>query len=153
MMKYRMVLIAAVILFLGIAVMPIAGQGLPHELIDFTISAPFKLNHSRAELPAGKYVLRQLTQDTFGLYADGMMHPPVAMISTIPRYDYLTRPLPGDTHILLDRTVLPEGQDPVLEGWTVPDGEGWDVVGVVTNHKQLEAINGETRSTEQRGAQ
>jgi hypothetical protein len=136
-----------------VAVGPIAAQTLVHEEIDFTISAPFKLRRSDAELPAGKYILAQWTPDSFALYADNLTHPPVAMLSTIPRDDYVVKRPPGVTKILLNRTVLPQNQDPVLDGWTVPDGEGWEIVGVVANHRQIEAISRERHSTEQRGTE
>jgi len=155
MSKFRTLVLGAVSLLVGVSALPAQGQGLANERINFTISAPFKLRKSSVELPAGSYVLLRMTAGeggTFALYGD-VNHEPLALINTIPMDDYTSMSAPSDTKILLDRTTLPEGEDPVLEGWMLPGGQGWEVIGVVANVKQIEARARELHPAEQRGAQ
>jgi len=153
MSKFRLFAAVTAMLISAFPSRPVAAQSLEHEEIDFTISAPFKLRRSSVELPAGNYILKELAPGDFGLYVENLRRAPVAMISTIPIYQRTGSPLEEGTHILLDRTNPPEGEDPILDGWTVPGGEGWQVLGVVADVKRLEAMSAERHPPDQHGAQ
>jgi hypothetical protein len=129
----------AAILFLAAVALPAMSQ--TGEEIHFTISAPFKLKKSNAELPAGTYLLRQIgdtEHELYGLYSD-RRRPPLAVIHTIPLNTYAVGRGSDKTKIILDESALANGGDPVLTGWSLPGGEAWEVTGSKTSEKQIEA--------------
>src|SRR6185295_12596937 len=76
----------ASVLLISISAIPVLAQGPLHKRVNFTIDAPFELKKGNMVLPAGSYVLFQVTTSDphlFGLYRDDLTHPPIAMIRTV----------------------------------------------------------------------
>ncbi len=72
------------ILLMGVAIVPVLGQGPLHKRINFTINVPFELKEGSTVLPPGNYVLFQESTNApylFALYQDDLNHEPIAMIS------------------------------------------------------------------------
>lgn len=131
----RLTLAAAVLI--AAAVMPVLAQGPVQARIHFTISSPFELKRANVVLPAGHYVLYQISRSDrhlFGLYRDDMTHPPIAMIRTT-RIDYVGR-WPDKTRMLMDIDEGSPQNYPVLEGWNVPGEDGFEVISVVAKHRR-----------------
>ena len=127
------------ILLLGTATATAFGQEPTQERVDFTINSPYQLRKSAVVFPAGKYILSQVSEndrDLFALYKDDLRHSPVALIKTT-RIWYLTNNYPTKTKIVLDTNEPRPNSFPVVEGWTIPATEGWEVIGVVANQKHV----------------
>ena len=126
-------------LLLGVATATAFGQEPTQERVDFTINSPYQLRKSDVVFPAGKYILSQVNEndgDLFALYKDDLRHSPVALIKTT-RIRYLTDSYPTKTKIMLDTNEPRPDSFPVVEGWTIPATEGWEVIGVVADHKHV----------------
>ena len=125
-----------VMLLLGAATATAFGQEPMQERVDFTINSPYQLRKSDVVFPAGKYILSQVSEnegDLFALYKDDLRHSPVAIIKTT-RVRYLTDNYPTKTKIVLDTNEPRPDSFPVVEGWTIPATEGWEIIGVVAHH-------------------
>ena len=130
--------LAAIVLLAVTSITAFAQEPL-HERIHFTISAPYQLRNSDVVFPAGRYILFQPSEtdpDLFALYKDNMRHAPLALIRTVP-VEYPTDRYPAKTKIVLDTDEPRADTFPIVEGWTVPGLEGWEVSHVVANHKQV----------------
>ena len=126
-------------LLLGAATATAFGQEPTQERVDFTINSPYQLRKSDVVFPAGKYILSQVSEndtDLFALYKDDLRHSPVALIKTT-RIRYLTDKYPTKTKIVLDTNEPRPDSFPVVEGWTIPATEGWEVIGVVADRKHV----------------
>jgi hypothetical protein len=128
---------------LGIAAMlsTAFAQGPIQKRIDFNINVPFEVKIGGYLLPAGDYVLRQVSADDLNLFAlfpgKHMMHSPVAMIRTV-RVDHFSRGrYPEKTNIKLNIDESTNDATPVLRGWNVPGDDGWQVISVVPRHKNM----------------
>lgn len=127
-----------VMLLLGVATATVFGQEPTQERVDFTINSPYQLRKSDVVFPAGKYILSQIEDndgDLFALYKDDFRHPPVALIKTA-RIMYPDN-YPKKTNIVLDTDEPRPDNFPIVEGWTIPATEGWEVIGVVTGRKHV----------------
>ena len=127
------------ILLLSMATATAFGQEPTQERVDFTINSPYQLRKSDVVFPAGKYILSQVNDndgDLFALYKDDLRHSPVALIKTT-RIMYLTNNYPTKTKIVLDTNEPLPNSFPVVEGWTIPATEGWEVIGVVADQKYV----------------
>jgi hypothetical protein len=139
----------AVVFMVAASVMNVSAQGPLRKQVFFTISHPFEMRNSNVVLPAGKYILYQVSQDDlnlFAMYQDNLMHSPIAMVRTT-RIDYSVRKAPKKTAMLVSfdeeaNTVLP-----VIDGWTIPGMDGWEVIAMVPERDRLSiARNGFSRS-------
>jgi hypothetical protein len=109
------------------------------ERVNFTINSPYQMRKSDIVFPAGNYILHQVSENDrnlFALYKDDMRHSPVALIKTMP-IDYLYDKYPEKTKIMLDTNEPRPDSFPVVEGWTIPSMEGWEIIGVVTHQKHV----------------
>src|SRR5579862_9564460 len=104
MIALRRSLVPAVVLMMA-ALSTTNGQGPLQKQINFNINVPYALTMGDYVLPAGNYVLRQVSEndlDLFALYeGKHMMHSPVAMIRTI-RVEYGHARWPEKTKLFLD---------------------------------------------------
>jgi len=132
-MMLRRVALAAVLL-VGALVLPASAQ--LRKQVYFTISAPFELKNSGTVLPAGNYILYQISTanpNLFALYREDMQHSPIAMISTV-RIDYSAARYPSHTRVITDIDERSDQGYPVIEGWNIPGDDGWEVIAGVTGH-------------------
>lgn len=136
-MKLRSFMLAAAVLLSAVA-LPVLGQGPLHKRVDFSIDSPFELKQANAVLPAGNYVLYQLSNNDpalFALYSDDMTNPPIAMIRTT-RIDYTTR-WPQHTKLILETDETSPQNYPMLEGWRIPGDDGFEVVAAVAKRSAV----------------
>jgi hypothetical protein len=141
--------LAAVFMVFAASVMSVSAQGPLRKQVFFTISHPFEMRNSNVVLPAGKYILYQVSQDDlnlFALYQNDLMHSPIAMVRTT-RVDYSVRRAPKNVSMLLSfdeeaNTVLP-----IINGWSIPGMDGWEIIAMVPERDRLSiARNGFSRS-------
>ena len=100
--------------------------------INFNISSPFALRMGDYVLPSGKYVLIQvLDNDTnlFALHPSDLTNEPIAMIRTV-RIEYPSGKLPDDTKLFIELDERSPQVQAVVDGWTIPGLDGWEVIGV-----------------------
>ena len=129
----RFALVAVVLLAVAV---PILAQGPLQKRIDFTINSPFELKKSGLVLPAGNYVLFEIDAKQphlFALYSDDMTHRPIAMIWTM-RSNNMVR-WPTKTRIIMETDESLSQNYPLIEGWTVPGEDGWQVISAVTSRR------------------
>ena len=127
---------ALAILLISAFVIPALGQGPLRKRINFTINEPYALKKSDVVLPAGNYVLYQVSEtvpNLFWLYRDNTGNTPIAMINTV-RIDYNSARYPGKTKMLMEIDESSPGANRVLEGWNVPGEDGWAAISSVTSH-------------------
>ena len=101
--------------------------------VNFNISSPFALRMGDYVLPSGKYVLIQvLDSDTnlFALHPEDLTNEPIAMIRTV-RIEYPSGRLPDDTKLFIELDERSPQVQAVVDGWTIPGLDGWEVIGVV----------------------
>ena len=128
-----------VLLLIGVAVVPVLSQGTLHKRVNFTINVPFELKNGEAVLPAGNYVLFQISMSDpqlFALFPEDLTHEPIAMIRTT-RIDYSGNRYPRKTRLLMDTEESWPQKYPVLEGWNIPGDDGWEVISTVTRVKGI----------------
>lgn len=126
----------AAVLLLGAAAVPTLAQGPLQKRIDFTINSPFELKKSGLVLPAGNYVLFEIDAKEphlFALYRDNMRHRPIAMIWTM-RTNNIAR-VPSKSRIIMETDESSPQNYPLVEGWTVPGEDGWQVISAVTSRR------------------
>src|SRR5215831_2798983 len=118
-------------------------QGPIQKRIDFNINVPYEVQMGGYLLPAGDYVLRQVSANDLNLFAlypgRHMMHSPVAMIRTTRIDYYASGRWPEHTNIKLNIDEGSSEATPVLRGWNIPGDDGWQVVAVVPRHKAFMA--------------
>lgn len=128
----------AAVLLMGALVLPASAQ--LRKQVYFTISAPFELKTSNTVLPAGNYILYQISTanpNLFALYREDMQHSPIAMISTV-RIDYSATRYPSKTRVLTDIDETSDQGYPVIQGWNIPGDDGWEVIaGVTSRHNAV----------------
>ena len=134
--------VAAILVMVGM-VSTAFGQGPIQKRIDFNINVPFEVQIGGYLLPAGDYVLRQVSANDLNLFAlypgRHMMHSPVAMIRTTRIDYYASGRYPEHTNIKLNIDEGSSEATPVLRGWNIPGDDGWQVIAVVPRHKGLMA--------------
>jgi hypothetical protein len=119
------------VLFTVLAIPGIAQS--PDKRVNFSINAPFALRMGDYVLPPGNYVMRQVLQNDlnlFALYPENLTNEPVAMIRTT-RIDYQGSNYPEDTKIFIEMDEQSPNYYPVIQGWTIPGMDGWEVISVV----------------------
>ena len=123
----------AVMVFTALASVAFA-QGPLSKRINYTINVSHALRMGDYLLPPGRYVLYQVNQNDlnlFALYQEDMTHSPVAMIRTT-RIEYHTDQYPEKTKMMLDINETSGEAHPVLQGWTIPGEDGWEIISVVS---------------------
>jgi hypothetical protein len=135
--------LTTVLLLAAVSVASFA-QGPLHKRVNYTIDAPYTLRMGDRMLPAGNYILYQFNLNNpnlFALYQGDMTREPVALIHTV-RIDFQGSGYPDETEILLttDEKGIGRGDVVELRGWTIPGTDGYEVIGVVTNRKQILAL-------------
>jgi hypothetical protein len=113
-------------------------QEAPRKLIRFTIDTPFEIKMKQLVLPAGKYILHQVTAsdaNLFNLHQNDLTQSPIAVVRT-SRIDYSTTGYPEQFKLFLSNEESNQGDHPVLTGWAVSGTDGWEIVSVVT-HKDV----------------
>jgi hypothetical protein len=131
----------ATILLFAASISTAFAQGPIQKRIDFNINVPYELQVGGYLLPAGDYVLRQVSANDLNLFAlypgKYMMHSPVAMIRTVRIDYYASGHYPEHTNIQLSIDESGNAATPVLRGWTIPGEDGWQVISVVPRHKSV----------------
>lgn len=125
-----------ILLLMAAVAVPAFAQGPLHKQINFTINVPFELKKANLVLPPGNYVLYQIEANNpnlFALFREDMTHSPIAMIATA-RVEYSARRVPGKTRLLMDVNESSPLNNPVIEGWTIPGEDGWEMIAAVTGH-------------------
>ena len=110
-----------------------AAFGQMKKRINFNISSPFALRMGDYVLPAGRYVLVQaIDNDTnlFALHPTDLTNEPIAMIRTV-RIEYPAGRLPDDTKLFIELDERTPEVQAIVDGWTIPGLDGWEVIGVV----------------------
>ena len=110
-------------------------QGPLQKRMDFTINVPYHLRMQNYMLPAGTYILHQISQSEssiYALYQGDMRHSPIAAVQTV-RINYTTMRYPDRAamHWHIDESTL--NADPVITGWDIPGDDGWEIIAVVPN--------------------
>lgn len=129
--------ILATTLVMTVMALTAFAQGPLHKRVNFSINVPYTIRMGEYTLPAGDYVLRQVSQNDlnlFALYPKDLTHEPIAMIRTTRIY-YPSGELPEKTQLLMDVEGYGGREIPVLEGWNIPGMDGWQVIGVVESRK------------------
>ncbi|MCI0389289.1 MAG: hypothetical protein MOB07_11080 [Acidobacteria bacterium] len=118
---------------LVVTTITIFGQGPLQKRIDFSINTPYAIRMGKYMLPPGNYVLRQATQNDlnlFALYPEDLTNEPIAMIRTA-RVSFQSSRYPDDTKLFVEMDEWSPDNHPVLQGWTIPGEDGWEVIAVV----------------------
>lgn len=108
-------------------------QGPLRKKVNLSINVPYTVKMGAYLLPAGDYTLFQIMENDlnlFALYQGDMTHAPVAMIRTI-RIDYAAAGYPQKTKLMIEMDEMSRDNHPVLQGWTIPGMDGWEIIGVV----------------------
>ena len=114
-------------------------QGPMLKQVNFSINTPYALQVGEYLLPAGNYVLQQVLQNDpnlFALHPQDLSKEPIAMIRTV-RVSFPPASLPEDTKIFVDVDERIPNTHPVVQGWTIPGTDGWEVIGVVEKKKGI----------------
>jgi len=116
-------------------------QGPIQKRIDFNINVPFEVKVGGYMLPAGDYVIHQVSANDLNLFAlypgRSMRHSPVAMIRTVRVDYYASGRYPERANVKLNIDESNNEATPVLRGWNVPGDDGWQVVSVVPRDKSM----------------
>jgi len=110
-----------------------SAQGPLHKQVNYTINVPYSLRKANYLLPAGNYILCQISANDlnlFALYQGDMMHSPIAMIRTT-RIIYHAVGYPEETRMLITYDESSPDNHPILRGWNIPGDDGWEIIAVV----------------------
>ena len=130
--------IAAILTLVATASMAFA-QGPIQKRVNYTINVDHALKMGDYMVPAGKYVLYQVSANDlnlFALYQNDMTHSPIAMIRTT-RIEYSGGDYPDKTRIMLDIDESSSDVHPVLRGWNIPGMDGWEIISVVAKNRSV----------------
>ena len=89
-------------------------------------------------LPAGNYVLFEIDAKEphlFALYRDNMTHAPIAMIWTMRTNNNVR--WPSKTRLIMETDESSAQSYPLVEGWTIPGENGWQVISAVTSRRSM----------------
>ena len=128
-MKHRA--LGAALAVLAVASSALA-QGSLRERVHFTINVPAAMKMGDYMLPAGKYLLRQVSAtdpNLFALHRGDDTDTPIATLRTT-RVDYKPGEYPKDAKIRLEVDEAPGVAHPTLRGWTIPGQDGWEIIAV-----------------------
>ena len=131
-----------VVLTMGLATA--FAQGPIQKTVHFNVNVPYTIRKARYTLPAGNYILRQVSANDrklFALYRGNMMHSPIAMITTVPIY-HVWPFADNDTKMIYRIDEQSEDAHPIIRGWNVAGDDGWEIIGIVPNRE----LRAETRS-------
>jgi len=137
-MKYVKSGVVAGIMILTASVSMALGQGPIRKQVNYDINVPFEMRMANYVLPAGHYILKQVSDNDvnlFALYQGDMMHSPIAMIRTTRIY-YSGR-WPEHTRMLLTIDERTDEALPIIRGWNIPGESGWEVIAVVPRHNHM----------------
>jgi hypothetical protein len=130
---------AAIFIMVAATVISVSAQGPIHKQVIFTINAPFEMHKSGVILPAGKYVLYQVSANDlnlFALYKENLSHSPLAMVRTT-RIDYHTNEYPDETQMLVNTDEEANENVPTIKGWTIPGMDGWEIIATVPDRDRI----------------
>jgi hypothetical protein len=130
--------LVAIMIFTAMASVAFA-QGPLQKRVNYTINVSHALKMGDYMLPAGKYVLYQISQNDlnlFALYQDDLTHSPIAMIRTV-RIEYQGTDYPEKTRMMLDIDESSADVHPVLRGWNIPGEDGWEIISVVSKNDSV----------------
>ena len=130
--------LAAILALVATASMAFA-QGPIQKRVNYTINVQHALRMGDYMLPAGRYVLYQVSAsdlNLFALYQNDMTHSPVAMIRTT-RVEYNGGDYPDKTQIALDIDESSSDVHPVLRGWNIAGMDGWEIISVVSKNGRV----------------
>lgn len=132
-MSLAKIAVTAILLATTIAV-PVLAQGPSHDRVNFTINVPFELKKSDIVLQPGNYVLFRIDANNpnlFALYRDNTRHSPIAMITTA-RIEHSPTRIPSKTRLMMETDESSPENYAVLQGWTIPGKDGWEMISTVT---------------------
>lgn len=130
---------AAMLIMVAATAISVSAQGPIHKQVIFTINAPFEMHKSGVILPAGKYVLYQVSQNDlnlFALYKENLTHTPLAMVRTT-RIDYQANHYPEETRMLVNTDEEANENVPTINGWTIPGMDGWEIIATVPDRERI----------------
>jgi len=131
--------VLAGIMILTASIGLVLAQGPIKKQVNYDINVPYQMRMTNYLLPAGHYILKQVSDNDlnlFALYHGDMMHSPIAMIRTT-RIEYSGNRWPEKTRMLVR---IDESRDeglPILRGWNIPGEAGWEVISVVPRHNRF----------------
>jgi hypothetical protein len=109
--------------------------------VDFSVSADYRLSMKGYVLPAGNYILFQVSNNNpglFALYQGDMTSSPIAMVQTT-RIDYSTRwPQKTKMHWQIEQAY--DRSIPTITGWQIPGTDGWEIVAVVPEGRGINLL-------------
>jgi hypothetical protein len=142
-MKYIKSGVVAGVMILTASAGHVLAQGPLKKQVNYDINVPYAMRVANYQLPAGHYILKQVSDNDlnlFALYRDDMMHSPIAMIRTSRIY-YSGSGWPERTRMLVSIDESSVDSHPVLRGWNIAGEDGWEVIAVVArNHHVLSRI-------------
>jgi hypothetical protein len=110
-------------------------QGPLRKIIHFSINVTYTFRNSDLVLPPGDYTLYQIDPNDTSIFAlyhgPGRKRSPIAMIKTV-RIEYNATKYPEDTTLLYNLTASRSEPLPVVNGWTLPSQQGWEIIGIVS---------------------
>lgn len=130
--------LAVTLLFVATAGLVLAQGPVPRR-IHYTINASYRMKLGNYMLPAGKYLLYQVSKDDRNLFAlyegEDREDSPIALIRTVPiDYDRTV----DETTIILEYDETSRDATPVMKGWNIPGESGWEIISVTPkNHRVL----------------
>lgn len=148
MKKPKVLMIAAILMIFTVPAIIVSAQGTMQKRVNFWVNVPFVINEGEMVLPPGKYVLFQVKQNDlnlFGLFRDDLTSSPIAMIRTV-RIDYTSRGYPGETEMLYEIDHEREQSYPVIDGWTIPGMDGWEIISVTGENHSMNSKPAISRS-------
>jgi hypothetical protein len=116
---------------------PTMAQGPVLKRVNYSINVSYRMGDYI--VPAGGYVLYQLTQNDqnlFALYQTDLTGEPIAMVTT-RRVDCAHAAYPTKTRILVDLNETATAARPVLHGWTIPGEAPWQVMSVLARDERV----------------
>jgi hypothetical protein len=132
----RNVLISAV-LVLTAGISAAFGQIPTPRVIYFNVNVPYTFTKVHYTLPAGKYILRQMTErrrDLFALYQGDMTHPPIAIVTTAPIY-HNGNNFNEPTRMYYGDNEETEDAHPIFQGWSMAGDNGFEIVSIVPSRE------------------
>lgn len=111
------------------------------RIVHFNVNVPYTFTKTHFTLPAGNYVLRQISlnhRGLFELFQGDMTHAPIAVVRTVPVYQSgAYRNEPTKIYYRLDEA----NQDgpPIIEGWSMPGDYGFEIISIVPSREPVQA--------------
>lgn len=129
----KLMLSATLVMLAALFTMPALAQSGLQKTVHFSINAPFELRNSDTVLPAGDYTLHQISANNFNLFAlyegKAMTSSPIAVLQTTTKDNVVVK-TPSKTCMLLDDERENAEALPVIEGWSIPGIDSWEIISV-----------------------